>query len=69
MQRLIHATVVDRDRVLVARDRAGAERQHERVVLDRLAGLGVQGVLVGVDPVQLAGEQLGACVADDRASG
>ena len=65
VQRLIHATVVDRDRVLVARNRVGAERQHERVILDRLTGLGVNSAPLGVDVVQLVDEQLGARVVDD----
>ena len=66
VQGLIHATVVDRDRVLVARNGAGPERQDEYVVLERLPGLGVHDMLVGLDPVELVGDQLGARVRGDR---
>ena len=69
VQGLIHAAVVDRQRVRVARAGAGAERQHERVVLDRLPGLGVNGVCVGVDVAQLVSQQLRPGIAGDPLQG
>ena len=53
VQGLVQAAVVDRQRVLVARECLRAEREHQRVVLDRLAALGVDDLLVRVDPVEL----------------
>ena len=58
--------VVDRDRVLVARHDAAAERQHERVVGEHLAALGVGLAGVRIDPRELVDDQLGARVGDDR---
>ena len=66
VHRLVELAVVDRDRVLVAGPRAGAQRQHERVVLDLRAGGGVRDPLLGVDPRELVDDQLGAGLAHDR---
>ena len=64
--RLVHAAVVDRQRVLVARSRLRAEPQHKGVVFDPRAGGGVERLLGGIDPLERVGEQLGAGVAHDR---
>ncbi len=69
VQGLVHVAIVDRDRVLVTRMRVGAEREHQRVVLDPLAGLGLNRFLLRVDPVQLVGQQLRARVACDPLQG
>ena len=66
VHRLIQAAVIDRQRVLVAGSGLRAERQHQRVVLDRRAGGGVQQLLGGLDPFQRVGQQLGAGVVHDR---
>ena len=50
VQRLVEVTVVDRDRVPVARDSAGPERQHERVVLDDRVRLGKNDMRGVIDP-------------------
>ena len=66
VQRLVHAAVVDRDRMPVARVERRAEREHERVVLELRAALGVDDLPLGLDPAELVRDELGADVGDDR---
>ena len=65
VQDLVHAAVVDRERVRVAGTRASPERQHQHVVLELALAPGVQQPLVRVDPGQLVEEQLCAGVLRD----
>jgi hypothetical protein len=65
VQGLVQVSIVDSHGVLIACAGVGAERQQERVVLDRLASLGMQRVLAGVDPRQLLFQQRRADVAGD----
>ncbi len=69
VQGLVHVTIVDRHRVLVTRVRVGPEREHQRVVLDPFAALGLNRLLLGFDPVQLVGDQSRARVARDPLQG
>ncbi len=66
VQGLVHVTVVDRDRVLVARDGRGRRARAPARRTRSARRLGVDRLLVGVDPGQLVGEQLRAGVVDDR---
>ena len=66
VQELVEATVVDRDGVLVTSLGFGAEREHERVVLEQRAGLGLDRAPVRIDADELVGDQRGAGVAHDR---
>ena len=66
MQRLLHRAVVDRQRVLVARADARAQRHHECVVGQLLARAGVRDALCVIDPRQRAVDQLSLEVSRDR---
>ena len=66
LEGLVEVAVVDRDRVLVARDDASAEGEQQDVVGQLPAALGVRRAGLAIDPRQLVGDQLGAGAGDDR---
>ena len=66
MQRLVHVPVVDRHAMCVARGDPCAQGQHERVVGELAAVRRMDHLGVPVDPAELALDQLGAGVTNDR---